>query len=239
MKTGLLAAGAMVAALAFGPLAQAGTFHFQFSGAGVTGSGTLTITPDTNSGDPSSAFTITGVSGTFADANIGISNASITGLVPLNPFDPPRGGIVPASESFFPVNNPPPNAGGPVLTYDNLFFPDGSPVDCPDFPYNGGGFLDVYGMMMTLDNGNVVDFWSDGAGSPLGADVTYGVGVIAPGGEGGNTLTDYQFAGVTATASVPEPQYLWLLGAALLGFFAWRRRSSVRATVRARRGRRY
>ncbi|HET7307218.1 MAG TPA: PEP-CTERM sorting domain-containing protein [Gammaproteobacteria bacterium] len=233
MKTGLLAVGAVLAALAFGPLAHAGTFHFQFSGAGVSGSGMLTITPDTNSGDPSSAFTITGISGTFSDSNISISNASITGVKALDLVSPQRDPPVPASLSLFPIANNLPmqdaHTGG--LTYDNLFFPDGSPADCPEYPF-AGGFLDVYGVMLTLDNGDILDFWSDGEGP--GMPLTYGVGVIDP--SDGGTVLDYQFGGVAATAAVPEPQYLWLLGAALLGFFAWRR-STARASVRSRRER--
>ncbi len=70
MKDTLLAAGAVIAALAFGPQAQASLVQFGFSGAGVSGSGFLSVTPDTVVGDPIGAYTITNVTGTFSDSNM-------------------------------------------------------------------------------------------------------------------------------------------------------------------------
>jgi hypothetical protein len=215
MKTGLLAFVVIVSAFILVPRAYADPITFHFSGAGTSGSVSLTVAPDTVSGDPGGAYTMTNASGTFSDSNIGISSASITGLAALDPVSPPRGASVPASLSVLQVTNPPQEdaeTGG--LTYDNLFFPDGSPADCPDYPF-AGGFLDVYGAMFTLDNNDIVDLWSDGEGP--GMPLIYGAGVI----DADSTVIDYQFGGISV--AVPEPGFLWLFGAALAGFFAWRR----------------
>ena len=136
MKDTLLAAGAVIAALAFGPQAQASLVQFGFSGAGVHGSGFLTVTPDTVVGDPSGAYTITNVTGTFSDSNIGISHAAITGLVPINPVNPPIGAPAPVSLSYLFVTNPPPF--DTAISYDNLFYPGGSPITCADYPLSRG-----------------------------------------------------------------------------------------------------
>ena len=212
MKHGLLAAGAVVAALVAAPQAQAGVAGFVFSGAGFSGHGALTVTPDTVIGDPSGAYTITGISGSFSDSTLGISNAAITGLVAINPVSPPRGAPVPVSLSLYSVVNPPPLDS--AISYDNLFYPDGSPVTCGGYPLFGG-FLDVYGVMFTLNNGDIAELWSNG-GLPGAVPVTYGGGVIS-----GNTLIDYKSSGVSF--AVPEPGSLWLLGVGLLGVVTWRR----------------
>lgn len=220
MKTAFLALGALALALGLGPYAQANPITFNFSGAGGHISSSIAIAPDTVSGDPAGAYTITNISGTFSDANIGISGASITGILAINPVNPPRGAPVPDSLSLIPVTNaPPPDSTISSLSYDNLYFPGGSPNDCPDYPFFGGS-LDVYGAMFTLDNGDLLGVWSDGVTPGVG--LTYGFGVIQP-MNSGNSVLDYQFAGVVA----PEPGWFWLFGFALLGVFAWRRRSPV------------
>lgn len=219
MKTAFLALGTMILTLASGPQSRASVIPFGFSGAGVSGSGLLTIAPDPQAGDPAGAYRITDASGTFSDSNIGISNAMITGLVALDPVNPPRGAPVPESMSLYTVMNPP--GKDTAISYDNLFYPGGSPITCPDYPF-AGGFLDVYGAMFTLDNSDILDFWSDGEGP--GMPLSYGVGVI----DATRTVIDFQFSGVSAMASVPEPGLLWLLGAALLGGFVWLRRTAWR-----------
>jgi hypothetical protein len=63
------------------------------------------------------------------------------------------------------------------LTYDNLFYPGGSPQTASDYPFHGG-FLDIYGLMFDIGGGMVVDFWSNGDSSPSGTGpIDYGVAV--------------------------------------------------------------
>lgn len=220
MKTGFLAAAVTLAAFIFVPGAKADPIPFTFSGAGANGSGMLIVKLDTHSGDPNGAYVIIDASGTFSDSNIGISGATITGLVPVNPVSPPRGLPVPASMSLLAATGlPEQDAETGGISYDNLFYPSGSPITCPEYPF-AGGFLDVYGMLLVLDNGDMVAMWSDG--KTPDAPLSYGFGVIDP----NNNVIDYQFAGLTATAQVPEPGYLWLPGLALLGLLVRRRRRS-------------
>jgi hypothetical protein len=79
--------------------------------------------------------------------------------------------------------------------YDNLFYPYGSPLLClidgtPVYPFSGG-FLDLLGVMFTLNNGNLVDLWSFGDTAPvfLGptwpGGLTYGLKVMSPTDVGG------------------------------------------------------
>jgi hypothetical protein len=42
----------------------------------------------------------------------------------------------------------------------------------------------------------------------------------------GNWVSDFQFSGVRA--AVPEPNFLWVFGASMLGLFAWRRSVETR-----------
>jgi hypothetical protein len=232
---GIPTAAALLAATAFAPLAHANQYSFGFSGLGYSGSGTFTAVPNISPPDPNpncgtpgnnacrsdppGALMITGITGTFSDTTSGISNAAITGLVPIHPqnerdttFDP----RVPSSLSFVDYGTPP-NGGG--LSYNNLFFPDGSPYDCTDFPFTGT-FVDVFGMAFTVAGGYTVNFWGDG--DMLGPDTkTYGVGVTD-----GRSRLSYTLNGVDATvAAVPEPSTYALFGAGLLGLIAWRKRS--------------
>ena len=230
---GLIKGGMMtavtVALLALAPYAVATPVQIGFNGAGGTGHVSLTVGTDTTAGDPAGAQLITNASGTFSDTNIGLSNVSITGVLARNfatPDDVASGdwqpGDVPfpASYSKLAVVNPPPH--DTAITFDNLFYPGGSPQTCWDYPYFGG-FLDGYGVMLTFDGG-FVDLWSDGFASPGG--LTYGFAVISSDGQT-NTVSDFQFGGVRA--AVPEPNYLWLFGAALLGLFTWRRKVEKKA----------
>jgi hypothetical protein len=230
MNRCLLAASAFAAILAVSQTAQASQVAgFEFSGLGISSSGTFTIEPNVSQPDPNpacgtpgnnpcrhdppGAFRITGVTGVFSDSNIGILNAAITGLVPINPenerdpvFDP----LVPTSLSFV-------DSG---LSYNNLYFPDGSPIDC-DFPFLGT-FLDVFGTAFTIAGGDTVNFWGDG--NYLFGPLTYGVGVAD-----GATVLDYQFSGISG--SVPEPLTLSIFGAGLIGAFVARRRRKADKTA--------
>lgn len=208
----------------FGSAAQASQMvAFHVSGLGINSSGFFTIVPNVSPPDPNplcgtpgnnpcrsdppGAYRITGVHGKFSDANVGIFNAVITGLVPISPeneHDPVFDPLVPASLSFIPAG----------FSYNNLFFPNGSPIDCA-FPFYGT-FVDVFGTAFNIAGGYTVNLWGDGNFGPGGA-LTYGIGVAQ-----GTARLDNLFAGVGAT--VPEPLTLSFFGAGLVGAAAMRRR---------------
>jgi hypothetical protein len=218
-----LLATTVVALLGFGPLARAAVVDFSFSGGGTSGSGLLTITPDTVVGDPTGAYTITGASGIFSDSNIGVSGAAITGLTPINPVNPPVGAPAPVSLSFLSVTNPPPM--DTAISYDNLFYPGGSPITCAGYPLAGGN-LDVYGVLFTLSNGDVVDLWSNGE-IPGAVPLSYGVIVV-------NTaaaVVDYQPGGLSLAIPEPATWSLMLAGFGLTGLAVRRRNPGARATA--------
>ena len=242
MARGILFAGGLIAALVLGQQADANVIPFQFSGQGVSGSGTFTVVPNVSPPDPNpncgtpgnnacrqdppGAYRISGISGTFSDSNIGISNAAITGLVPTNPAnerDPTFDPLVPASLSFVGSQTDP----KAYFSYDNLFYPNGAPIVC-SYPFTGT-FLDPFGTAFTITGGATVDFWGDGNSGP-GHSLTYGVGVLNDGRP--FMKLDNQFSGVSAT--VPEPGSLWLLATGLvllsaftIGSGTFRRRRSV------------
>jgi hypothetical protein len=233
MTRGSLLACAAVAALVFGQPARANTaYTFGFHGAGISGVATVTVEPNVppatdpnpNCGqtgqnacrhDPPGTLAdptlrVTGITGTFSDANIGIFNASIKSLVPISPanerdtiFDP----AVPASLSFIDYMNEP--TIHDAFSYDNLFYPGGNPVVC-DFPFIGT-FLDPFGVAFTIAGGDTVDLWGDG--NFLGGPLTNGAAVT----DGINRL-DYNFAGVSAAIPEPSTWGMLLLGFAGLGF---------------------
>ena len=142
----------VLAVLAIASLASAGTLtsSFSFSGGGITSSGTLTAVsaPDGTSGVPTpGTYEITGITGTFADSNDGISGV-ITGLyTPVSYITPLTGSVAFTT------------AG---LSYDDLFFPAGnSPNDCPGYPFSGGDF-DILGVAFNVAGGYVGEIFSDG-----------------------------------------------------------------------------
>ena len=232
----LPAAGAFAMAMALGLQAHATVYNFSFNGSGISGSGVFTVAPNVSPpdpnplcgtpgnnacrSDPAGAFKITGITGTFSDPAIGVSNAAITGLVPISPsnerdatFDP----LVPTSLSFIDY------APGEYLTYNNLFFPNGSPIDC-DFPFTGT-FVDVFGTAFTVAGGYTVDLWGDGDMNGPGT-TTYGIGVV----QGANLLA-YQFSGLNAAIPEPSTWSLVLLGVGALGYGLRRRRRHGLAAV--------
>ena len=198
---------ALLVTMSAAATAQAGTYNFTFSGSGVSGTAQLTTAVNPNTGvlpltspnpvDPIGSSIVTGISGTFSDATLGISNAAITGLVPTNPATPEPANLrSPHSFGRFIVANGVPLGGGevaPGVSYDNLFYPGGSPQAASDYPFHGGIF-DIYGILFTIDTGLVVNFWSNGS---FGAGASYGTAVTD-----GTDVLDY--VGNVAAPGVPE-----------------------------------
>jgi hypothetical protein len=195
------------------------TFTFDFTGAGVSGKVVLTYGSATDAKYPQ-AFEITGISGSFSDSNNGLNlvNVPILSLVPINHATPEDTNLVaPNDFSKFVVVSGLPHG---VLTYDNLFWPAGSPQTASDYPFHGG-FLDIYGLMFNIGGGKVVDLWSNGNFSGGGpGPVNYGVAVATA-----DTALDYVDGGVVA---VPEPSgyVLMLAGLGVLGSIVRRRKRS-------------
>ena len=205
----ILAAGAL-AALAIGHQAQAGTFNISVNGPGVSGIFAVTYGTATDS-TYSNAYEITGASGTFSDSNNGlaIANEAVIGIQPVNHATPETTNLLAPNDfsKFAVASGLPPTSNG-SLTYDTLYWPGGSPPTASSYPFHGG-FLDIYGLMVKLNNGDVVGLWSNGVGNPIGSGPIYGVAVATS----ANAL-DYVATGVSAT--VPEPGSFALLGTGLM-----------------------
>jgi len=230
MKAGFLTSGAVLAMFAFGPHAYATPVQIGFNGGGASGHASLTVGTDTTAGDPAAAQLISNASGTFSDATLGITNALITGVVARNfetATNPADIGLLPTSFSYIPsvggINQ------GIAASYDNLFYPDGSPVVCnpAEYPFSGG-FLDIFGVMFALDNGDVVNLFSWGT-IPGGPSLGFGLSVLTGSDSAGWTVADFS---PDVRAAVPEPNFLWLFGAGVLGLFAWRRSVELRRASR-------
>jgi hypothetical protein len=235
MRTKLASTAAIMLAAAAHSPAHATVQAFTISGGGISSSFELTYVPNPNTGalpgtspnpvDPVGSFVITGITGTFSDSNIGLLDALITGIVPSNPTNPqPTNLLAPHSFSFYPIEGGRPTpAGGtaPGFSYDNLFYPGGSPRTASDYPF-GGGFFDIYGIVFTLAGGDAVNVWSNG--NVPRAGLSYGVGVTD-----GTSVIDYQTP--VSLAALPEPSTwaMMLLGFGGIGFVMRRRKSSAKA----------
>jgi hypothetical protein len=223
------------AAVAFAPQAKAGAVNFALGGDGnVSIVGTLTVAPDPSADtghvfgtpanlvqasptppmwqgvvDPANALAVTGITGFFSDAALGITNAKITGLVLTDPqphFDADQN--IPYSFGWYPA------LPTPVLSYDNLFYSGGlTPSTCIGVP--GGGYFDNYGVMFTLADGTVVDMYSNGgSGGPI-----YGAAVLLA----GSASADYTSGGgLMLNAPEPSTWAMMVLGFAGLGFAGYR-----------------
>lgn len=203
--------------------ASATTQKFMLNGSGVSAQINFTYAVNPNTGvlpgtspnpvDPIGSYIVTGISGTFSDAIAGITNSAINSIVPSNPGNPEAANIyAPHSFGFY-------HTVAKDFSYDNLFYPAGSPLVAPasDYPFFGGIF-DIYGIVFTLADGNAVNLWSDGY-SP---DLNYGVAVS----NGTNTL-DYQFGGLAGSVPEPTTWAMMLGGMGMIGFAA-RRRHDIR-----------
>lgn len=201
---------------------DASTFDFGFTAPGVSGTVQLTYGAATDA-KYSQAFEITGVSGTFSDSNNGLNivNVPIGPLVPVKHDTPePTNLLAPNDFSRFAVATGLSPVSGGFLTYDNLYWPGGSPQTASDYPPHGG-FLDIYGLMFEIGGGRVVDFWSNGDVTGTG-HIDYGVAVATSA-----TALDYVSGGAAIT---PEPSALALLGIGLLAILVWQRRA-VRKSI--------
>jgi len=227
MKKALLAIAAL-AGISLASRVDANTTEpIYFSGPNVSGSLVVTISTTTDSKYPN-ALAITGISGTFTDTNsdLDIDNATVTGLVGISPTSPldPTNLLAPHDFSHFAVASGLPSDNDGFLTYDNLFWPGGAPPTASDYP-GAGSFLDIYGLMFTLDNGDVVDLFSNGVGfGPPGA--VFGVAVATSA-----TALDYVANGVTASTPEPSTWAMMVLGFAGLGFAGYRRMRRAEAII--------
>jgi hypothetical protein len=256
MKYNVFAVFPLVGALAFSAHAHATTWAWSLGGDGnVTASGTLTfgfnpnasssfgttVTPVTtppagypptttftSGADPLNSSLITGASGYFSDVALGLSNVKITGVLADNflPHFAPDA-TIPKSFSYFQTDPDPSD----WVSYDNLFYVNGSPQTCsipspPSAlpPGNYGGDFDNYGVMLTLANGDYVDLYSNGdiqatqSGSVPVTLPPYGVVVISSLGP------DYTSA-QSLSFSTPEPSTwaMMVLGFGGLGFAGYRK----------------
>jgi hypothetical protein len=208
--------------------AHAATMPLTFSdGAGVSGSLVITFGPATDAKYPTTGFEITGVSGTFTDTNIGIENAAVTSLVPINhatPLDVPTNELAPDDFSHFAVANGLPAESRGFITYDNLFWPGGAPPTASAYP-GAGSVLDIYGLMFTVGADTAIDLYSSG------------IGFASPGLEFGAVIANHDtlLDSVSNIAlSTPEPSTwaMMVLGFAGLGFAGYRKARKT-ATIAA------
>ncbi len=227
-KAGFLMVLAMLAMFAFAPIADASVVRIHFSGAAGSGYADLSLQPAgiNDVVDPAKVpMAVTDASGIF-------NGAAITGVQALNHAPPPPGEVLPDSYSLFSIPGYGDHNG---VSYDNLFYPGGSPLICfvdgtLVYPFSGG-FLDLMGVMFMLDNGDFVDLWSFGVTAPgffgpfWPGGLAYGMKVIQPTENGYEVLPYAPFA----TATVPEPGLFWPFAIAVLGLFAWRRSAETRA----------
>lgn len=225
MRSRLLMAAGTLLAVGIAMPGSAGaqnSFGFSFNGPGVGGTLTLNYGPATDAKYPG-AFEITSVGGTFFDTNNGlnITNAPAGSLVAVTHDTPePTNVLAPHDFSRFAVASGLPAQSNGFATYDNLFWPGGSPQTASDYPFHGG-FLDIYGLMFNAGNGRVVNIWSNGFGPTGTLDYGFSISTAA-------TSLDYVGGGVMTASTIPEPGTLWLVGSGLLGVFALRRRTAFR-----------
>ena len=172
------------------------------------------------------ASVVQNVTGVFTDMALGISNVSIMGIYANNyaPHFAPDPAI-PYSFSYYTLADP-------TVSYDNLFYADGSsPQTCtipspPSAlpPGNYGGYFDNYGVMFKLANGDYVDLYSNGdiQATQTGAELVtlppYGVVVVTSLG------ADYTNAqGLAFNTPEPSTWAMMALGFASVGFAGYRR----------------
>jgi hypothetical protein len=203
----------LAAAIMLSQTALAGSVDvdFSFTGpGGISGSGVFTVmtTADPTIND------ITGITGTFLDPGDGVSGP-ISGLVPSA-----YSNVCPGAANFSPAG----------YSFDNLFYPSGSPAICAfDYPFSGG-VLDIFGVLFNVNDAGTtytVDLWSNGVlpgtGLGYGISVAEGADTIND-GVGGNGVNLSSFTPIPA----PEPGNLFVVGIGLVGLIACTRRRLTR-----------
>jgi hypothetical protein len=214
---GVVAALALAATVSGVSAAKADDVQFNISGAGVTASGTLYGSYVTVFGFSDPLFEATGATGYFTDSTSGV-HGTINGVYPGSAYT-----SVPSNGNHDSIN-----AVGvpfPPASYDNIIYVKGnSPVVCdPTFyPYHGG-FMDIYGVMLTVDTGagtGLVNVWSNGnlndPSNPIGPDYGLSDGMLTMIGTtptfnvlnyigNGNNYPAYSGSGLQFSAHTPEP----------------------------------
>jgi hypothetical protein len=226
MKTRQTAFAVTLGALLAGGAAHAdaAAVNIRFGGPGVSGALVLEYGSTTDAKYPN-AYEVTGIHGRFSDSNngLGIVDAPVLGLVPIRRDTPePTNLLAPKDFSRYAVASGLPDENNGFLSYDNLFWPRGSPQTASDYPFHGG-FLDIYGLMFSIGGGEVVNFWSNGV-LPGGRAPNYGVAVAT-------SASALDYVG-SVTATLPEPDLLWLLSAGLAGVLWLRDRRATGAAAR-------
>lgn len=108
MRKFLIALLTLAAVLAITPAARAESVLFNLSGGGISTTGTITLGAELAPG----AYEIAGITGTFSDANLGISSMPIGSMVPG--YGTPFGGTLTSADGSW--------------YYDNLVFSPGTPT---------------------------------------------------------------------------------------------------------------
>ena len=220
---GTMAIMALSAILHGSVTAHAETYSYGFSGPGVSGRVNLTYGIAGDATYPQ-ALQVTGISGTVTDTNNGLNivNAAITGLVPLDMAIPEATNLLaPADFSKFYIAS---GSDFGDYSYDNLFWPSGSVQTASDYDAHGG-FLDIYGLLFTIDGGYTVNFWSNG---DSGSGVDYGLGV-ALGVSPTAVQYDYLVGGVSAPVREIDPSSFGSAFALLIGSLGWVERRARRS----------
>ncbi len=194
-------------------LAASENINFSFTGpGGISGSGIFTVATTANP----AIDDITGITGTFLDPGDGVSGP-ISGLVPSA-----YSNVCPGAANFSPAG----------YSFDNLYYPSGSPAICAsDYPF-AGGVLDIFGVLFNVNDAGTtftINLWSNGVvpgtGLGYGISVAKGVNTIND-GVGGNGINLSSF-----TATTPEPGNLFVAGIGLVSLIALRVRKRSSSPV--------
>ncbi len=132
MRRKLVVSATLLLATSLSWQANASTFDFSFKGPGVSGTVELTYGAATDAKYPQ-AFEVTGIGGVFSDSNSGLNivNSPIGSLEPVKHDTPDLTNLLaPHDFSRFAVAAGLPHGS---LSYDNLFYPGGSPQTASDY----------------------------------------------------------------------------------------------------------